>query len=74
MNTTFKKIEDAIRAGFRRVDRGTDKDVSGRHSYGYEFEDEEGHRTVTVWFTEEKNQIGAFGCVIPMFPPKEVMK
>jgi len=36
----------------------------------HNYEDREGHQTVPVLFTEEKNQLGQTPCVLPMYPPQ----
>lgn len=70
----FKTKAEAVESGYRLVVRhgpNRDKDVSGHNSFGYDFEDAEGNRTVTVWFSEETNQGKTKGAFLPMFPPKQ---
>ena len=67
--TTYKTIADAEAAGFRRANRKTDKDTSGRKSFGYSFSDGK-RKTVNVYLTGERNKLGTMGCIIPMYPPK----
>ena len=69
MNTTFKTFAEAEAAGFRRVNRKADKDISGSHSIGYRFQNTAGQKTVTVSLTDEINQMGQAGCYVAMFPP-----
>ena len=66
---TFETYADAMDAGYRRVNRYADKDISGHNSYGYDYENADGERTVTVSLTQEKNQMGTLGCYTPMYPP-----
>lgn len=66
----FKTTADAIRAGYRPVNRKTDRDISGPNSFGYDYRDEDSNETVTVWLTEEKNKLGRKGAFRPMYPPK----
>lgn len=68
---TFRTKREAIEAGYRLAKRGVHKDVSGGNSFGYEFEDADGNRTVTVRLTEERNMIGRPGAYVPMFPPTD---
>ena len=65
----FKTYEEAQAAGFTRVDRSTDRDISGPGSYGYKYMDADGNKTVTVNLTEERNISGGVGCYTPMYPP-----
>jgi hypothetical protein len=69
-NPTFKTYAEAYAAGYRRVDRSADRDISGGSYYGYEYQRaSDGQKTVNVWLSEEKNQLGQLGCVAPMYPP-----
>jgi len=69
MNTNFKTLAEAEAAGFVQVNRDTDKDISGPHSFGYRFENSDGKRSVSVFLGEELNQMRQPGAVIPMYPP-----
>jgi len=68
---SFKTFADALSAGYDAVNRRTDRDTSGTNSYGYSYENEVGRKTVTVWFSEDKNAMGQPGCFRPMYPPEE---
>lgn len=70
MSHEFKTKADAIAAGYRSVNRHNDKDISGPGSFGYDFQNEQGETSVTVWLTEVKNKGGGIGAFIPMYPPK----
>lgn len=71
MEHTFETEKQAIEAGYRPVNRKTDHDVSGGSYYGYQYENPEGERTVTVSLTEELNKGGGKGCYLPMYAPKK---
>lgn len=66
----FDTFAEAIAAGYERKGK-QDKDTSGPQSFGYSYQNQEGRKTVTVWFRKEKNQMGQDGCFLPMYPPKD---
>ena len=70
MKNTFKTLFEAIGAGYTKVSHSTDKDISGGSYFGYQYQNEQGEKTVTVWLTDEKNNIGGLGCFLPMYPPQ----
>jgi len=67
----FKTLDDALAAGWTLAKRGVHQDVSGFNSFGYQYKDGNGRRTVGVWFSEDLNQMRQPGCIRPMFPPEE---
>ena len=79
MNASFKTLADALQAGYREVNRWHDRDISGGRGpsaaggthFGYEFRNADGEETVTVFLSEEENQQGKKGAVLPMYPPKK---
>ncbi len=71
MQHKFANLNAAIDAGYGLVNRATDKDVSGPNSFGYDFADADGNRTVDVWLDEATNMIGTLGAVRPMYPPTQ---
>lgn len=74
MRAKFATLTDAIDAGYRPVSPANDKDISSPGnlygSRGYDFQDSDGNKTVTVYLAEEANKAGTKGCYVPMFPPK----
>jgi hypothetical protein len=70
MERSFKTLQEALDAGYRLVNRKTDKDISGFNSFGYDYQNQDGEETVTVWFSEELNSMKKPGCFRPMYPPK----
>lgn len=70
MNHRFETLQDALAAGYTLPSRQYDKDVSGPNSFGYDYEDDNGNRTVDVYFTKDLNRMRQPGCVRPMFPPQ----
>jgi len=62
----FNSKVDAIAAGYRPVNRKTDRDSSGHPYYGYDFQDSDGNNSVTVWIVTPGDRVGKF---IPMYPP-----
>lgn len=69
MGPTFDTMQQALDAGYSRVNRKTDKDVSGGRSFGYDWQNVSGQKTVDVWIKEAKNKGGKIGAVCPMYPP-----
>lgn len=70
-NHRFNTKQDALDAGYKPVNRKTDKDISGVDSFGYNFQNKEGDETVTVWISEELRMSGQKGYAVPMYPPKQ---
>lgn len=70
MAHNFKTKQDALAAGYRPVNRRTDADISGPRQFGYQFRNSAGEETVTVWLSEEPNQIGQPGAFLPLYPPQ----
>lgn len=70
MSHTFKKFADAYAAGYTDASRTHDRDVSDPYFIGYRYQDSQGNKTVTVYFTEEKQSHG-FGTAKPMYPPRK---
>ncbi len=66
----FKTRQDAINAGYICVNKRVDKDISGYPYFGYDFENDEGNKTVNIFLSEVRNSIGDLGTYTPMFPPK----
>lgn len=75
---TFKNLEEAINKGYRTVNRKTDFDISTESSpntFGYDFKNPNGEKTIDVFLSEVKNRMGNKGVYIPMYPPdKETQK
>ncbi|CAN5860057.1 hypothetical protein BH23ACT8_BH23ACT8_15650 [soil metagenome] len=69
---SFPTIADALAAGWRHClhEDGAD-DTSGADSYGYRYRSAQGEESVTVWLTDQPNRMGAPGCFLPMFPPRD---
>jgi hypothetical protein len=63
----FKSLRDAVTAGWRRVNRRTDKDVSGYGYFGYEFESPDGERSQKVFYKNERGDLK----FQPMYPPSK---
>ena len=70
MGPTFQTMQQAMDAGYTRVNRKTDKDISGGRSFGYNWQNPSGQKTVDVYITEAKNKGGGTGAVCPMYPPR----
>ena len=71
MAHTFDTKQDAIEAGYTTASRTADKDISGPNSFGYDFENTDGRKTVTVWLRKARNKAGGTGAFIPMYPPEK---
>lgn len=69
MEHQFRTKQEAIEAGYRPVNRQADTDTSGPNSFGYSYRNKAGEETVTVWLTEDLNQLRQPGCFVPMYPP-----
>lgn len=67
MKTRYPTYAAAEADGWRRVDRRTDRDVSGPGLYGYEYEAPDGQRSEVVYLSEERNKLGQPGAVASMF-------
>ena len=70
MSHTFAKFADAEAAGYTNASPTHDQDVSAPYSRGYRYQDDQGNKTVMVYFTQEKQYHG-FGTAKPMYPPKQ---
>lgn len=64
----FKGLSDALKAGYRLVNKKTDKDVSGYGYFGYTYENEQGERSETVMFRKDNDK---WPTARPMYPPKD---
>lgn len=70
METRFNTLSEALAAGYSKISRG-DRDISTGGSFGYDFENSDGEKTVTVWLTKELNKMHLPGCFMPMYPPNK---
>lgn len=69
MKHEFKTLQNALEAGYTLPNKKADTDISGSLYHGYDYQNENGEKTVTVYFSEEKNRGNGTGCYRPMFPP-----
>jgi hypothetical protein len=53
--------------GWRRVNRKTDRDISGGSYFGYEYQAPNGQRSTTITLTQAFNNFGTRGCCLEMF-------
>ena len=70
--TRYATYAEAQADGWRRVNRSTDRDVSGIGyggvaMFGYTFESPDGQTSTTIRLTDERNKLGRPGCVVEMF-------
>jgi hypothetical protein len=65
--TRYATFQEAQADGWRRVNRKTDRDVSGGNSIGYEYQSPNGQISTTIILTQERNKIGQLGCCVQMF-------
>jgi|688.fasta_scaffold2390226_1 hypothetical protein len=65
--TRYATFQEAQADGWRRVNRRTDRDVSGGNFFGYKYESPDGQESTTIALTQERNKIGRLGCYVEMF-------
>jgi hypothetical protein len=65
--TSYTTFQEAQADGWRRVNRKTDRDVSGGTFFGYEYQSPDGQASTTITLTQERNSIGQHGCCVEMF-------
>jgi hypothetical protein len=65
--TNYTTIEEAQADGWRRVNRKTDRDISGGNYFGYEYQSPDGQTSTTISLSMERNKIGGLGCCAQMF-------
>ena len=65
--TSYATFQDAQADGWRRVNRRTDRDISGGNLFGYEYQSPDGEESTTITLTQERNKIGGLGCCVEMF-------
>ena len=65
--TSYATLQEAQADGWRRVNRKTDRDISGANYMGYEYQSPEGKASTTITLTQERNRIGQLGCCVEMF-------
>lgn len=65
--TSYANFQEAQADGWRRVNRKTDRDISGGNYMGYEYEAPNGQVSTTITLTQERNRIGQLGCCVEMF-------
>jgi hypothetical protein len=70
--THYATYGEALADGWRRVDRSTDRDVSGPAPgggsyFGYEYQAANGQLSHTITLSEERNKLGRKGCFVEMF-------
>jgi hypothetical protein len=64
--TSYATFQEAHADGWRRVNRKTDRDISGGNFFGYEYQSPEGQTSTTINLTQEHNNIGTLGCCVEM--------
>ena len=65
--TCYATLQEAQANGWRRVNRKTDRDVSGGNFFGYEYQSPNGQKSTTITLAQERNRIGQLGCCVEMF-------
>jgi hypothetical protein len=65
--TSYATFQEAQADGWRRVNRKTDRDISGGNFFGYEYQSPDGQYSTTITLTQERNKIGQLGCCVKMF-------
>ena len=65
--TSYATFQQALDDGWRRVNRKTDRDISGENFFGYEYQSPDGQSSTTITLTQERNSIGKLGCHVEMF-------
>jgi hypothetical protein len=68
---TFETLKEALKAGYRLPDRKKDKDITKTPFFGYDYQNENGEKTVDVYLTKEKNKAKSLGCSMSMYPPNK---
>ena len=66
---TFDTLQNALDAGYTTVNPKQDKDISSGRSFGYDWQNQKGQKTVDIYLRQEKNKGGRLGAVKPMYPP-----
>lgn len=65
--TSYATFQEAHADGWRRVNRKTDRDISGGNFFGYKHQSPDGQKSSTITLTQERNTIGGLGCCVEMF-------
>jgi hypothetical protein len=66
MTKRYRTYEEAEADGWRRINRRTDRDVSGVGFVGYHYESPEGVTSDIITLTQVKNKMGRLGAFAPM--------
>jgi hypothetical protein len=70
MTKQYATYEEAEADGWRRINRRTDRDVSGVGFVGYQYESPEGITSDIITLTQVKNKLGQLGAFAPMIRVK----
>lgn len=63
----YTTLQEAQSDGWRRVNRKTDRDISGGNFFGYKYQSPDAQVSTTITLTQERNKPGTLGCCVEMF-------